>query len=914
MKVPYYFGLLILLCANASNSYSSYLDTNLVEQIKPNPMARSKPTNNYLKFASVSFLQSDTKLDFKSNEIDVAKQCAMLGYTKLASSCTGNLQPSYLCSASIDRTGAEKYTTGCCNSKVYTAENTSECGNNSAALNDSCYFGREGKRRYRCSCDRGRYPYSTKSGEGCGSLGDFNVNDTCKAPDNNGAEVTYYGSCCPSSYNECDYNKHHVGKGNSCRIKKGESVVVKYETCECSSSYDTICQNNAMIDASDYCLDPNVSGRILTRDNNCESKCTQTSETNLDSEFKDKFWHCLYKKDGASVKTEEGALCDGLVRNTSDPTKVETSKNYYDACMAQGYIKSVDDCYESKLILHCPNDTSKVWCLDSKYCTGYDVAGSDYCGYKNSAARVNFCGSQDKGIRCTYKDDRCNAPWNDGQKNASKISIYDTQYDSAGNSGDSTVCCNRGYYMNATGACVVNICDRDRFPYELYPGKDQGDLVVCYEGSNSSSTDKPLYNPYYGYTKCYTKDNSDGGMWKPADDNEHKCVCDRKDDTRGWLPFDSSLYFDTNSDASEAYIHVGFYQGYYGEQRSCTDSEGSYYGYSSCFIGSTLGTTTQNKGMCLGASGSGNTTTTPHRNDRAQGWGYLNDTLSAAGVPTMTRPYKLLSGTTVNNSNIYCINYNTHCPNGNCSADVLALTINPDTKKTCMNGYGEDCNRCYSIANLNRDSSGKPVLTNGKYTAHNKFKLRMMTYDNGSSIHAGFETCPSARPLGGITATGSGMCIKRCSKDSLSSCLPGDIVTDTAKNIDLGVMYYKDSSSAYIAGLDIKYNLQYADAAAYAASYAPNNKTYTADSRFAVGKWALPTNTQFDSTRMEQFSMYQMYTAYYYLKKSANSMEGAWTQTAVGSGHYTRNCCGATTVYNDTDKRHAVPVLVLPLK
>lgn len=912
MKVPYYFGLLILLCANASNSYSSYLDTNLVEQIKPNPMARSKPTNNYLKFASVSFLQSDTKLDFKSNEIDVAKQCAMLGYTKLASSCTGNLQPSYLCSASIDRTGAEKYTTGCCNSKVYTAENTSECGNNSAALNDSCYFGREGKRRYRCSCDRGRYPYSTKSGEGCGSLGDFNVNDTCKAPDNNGAEVTYYGSCCPSSYNECDYNKHHVGKGNSCRIKKGESVVVKYETCECSSSYDTICQNNAMIDASDYCLDPNVSGRILTRDNNCESKCTQTSETNLDSEFKDKFWHCLYKKDGASVKTEEGALCDGLVRNTSDPTKVETSKNYYDACMAQGYIKSVDDCYESKLILHCPNDTSKVWCLDSKYCTGYDVAGSDYCGYKNSAARVNFCGSQDKGIRCTYKDDRCNVPWNDGQKNASKISIYDTQYDSAGNSGDSTVCCNRGYYMNATGACVVNICDRDRFPYELYPGKDQGDLVVCYEGSNSSSTDKPLYNPYYGYTKCYTKDNSDGGMWKPADDNEHKCVCDRKDDTRGWLPFDSSQFFDTNSDNSEGGIHLGFYQGGYGVQRSCTDSEGSYYGYSSCFIGSYLGTGA-NKGKCW-YYGSASFYKWPFRNDRSPSIQAVNNTLSAAGVATITRPYRPITGTSPDSSKVYCINYNTHCKDGKGDSTVCELAKNPVTGKYCMDGYGEECQYCYHLANLNRDNSGKPVLTNGKYTAHNKFRLQIETYENGSYSDFAFDTCPTARPLGGMASGGYGNCFTRCSKDNLSTCLYGDIVTDTAKNIDLGVVYYKDSSSIYITGLDIKGSQTYDQAKAYAAAYAPNNNTYTADSRFAVGKWALPTSTQFDSTRLEQFSLYGLCSTYKYLKKSQEAVESAWTQTESGKNNaYYRTCCSTVTLAK-TNQLRAVPVLVLPLK
>ena len=70
------FGVFILLFAtdNVEASYQSNI--NLIDQIKPNHTARSKPT--YPQFAAVSFLKSDSTIEFKG-ELDVKSQCGALG-------------------------------------------------------------------------------------------------------------------------------------------------------------------------------------------------------------------------------------------------------------------------------------------------------------------------------------------------------------------------------------------------------------------------------------------------------------------------------------------------------------------------------------------------------------------------------------------------------------------------------------------------------------------------------------------------------------------------------------------------------------------------------------------------------------------------------------------------------------------
>ena len=122
-------------------------------------------------------------------------------------------------------------------------------------------------------------------------------------------------------------------------------------------------------------------------------------------------------------------------------------------------VKSKNDCFIDSLILYCPNDDSKVWCLDGKYCTGFNVADSA-C---NIGANVDYCDSKDKGIRCSYKMSSCNDCWNDGVYNAGNCSNQDTSLN-----GDSNKCCKLGYRM-VNGICIKNTCDKTQFPYQLRP-------------------------------------------------------------------------------------------------------------------------------------------------------------------------------------------------------------------------------------------------------------------------------------------------------------------------------------------------------------------------------------------------------------------------------------------------------------
>jgi len=82
MKMLYYFGIFVAIFANIPVSYSSYHDTNLVTQIKPNPTDSSKPTSAYVKFASVHFLPA-------SNRMLLKLRCAS-GYTYEGDRCKPN--------------------------------------------------------------------------------------------------------------------------------------------------------------------------------------------------------------------------------------------------------------------------------------------------------------------------------------------------------------------------------------------------------------------------------------------------------------------------------------------------------------------------------------------------------------------------------------------------------------------------------------------------------------------------------------------------------------------------------------------------------------------------------------------------------------------------------------------------------
>ena len=306
----------ILIFAQPAQAYS---DSHFISSIiKPNQTTRSKPT--YTRYASVSFLQikDDKPVDFKGT-LDVKSQCGALGYVIPVSKCTGFMKKSKLCSEDSSMTGvaeAKDYTTGCCDSRIYTVTEDQTCPYNSAKLsNDKCYW--DGKDMYRCACDRGRYQYSTIKGETCGaSFSSYNANLACMAyePRTQQNEL-YFVSCCPSSYSECKTTNHEVGRGNECRVANSLNDLVqavmnpglkdnlihsKFEECPCASHYDTECPTDRVINRNFICKDKN--GKIWTQESNCESTCSKTIETNIDSYLYKSSWHCLYRKDGAVIR------------------------------------------------------------------------------------------------------------------------------------------------------------------------------------------------------------------------------------------------------------------------------------------------------------------------------------------------------------------------------------------------------------------------------------------------------------------------------------------------------------------------------------------------------------------------------------------------------------------------------------
>ena len=878
------FGLCFLWPAEAHQSDSStYLVNN---RIKPNLEFRSKPTTSYTKYASVSFLQSDSKLDFKSGEIDVKTQCASMGYVIPVSKCTGAMKPSRLCSAESSMksvAGADGYTTGCCNSNLYTALSPDACTNNSTSLNDFCYY--DGSKKYRCSCDRARYPYSNSDNTTCGLGGEFDVSDVCVAPNAQGQDISYYSGCCPNSYQECDANNHEVGLGKSCRVQSSKGVVNRYESCTCASHYDTVCSDGKLINVDNVCK---RNGLNYTTESNCESLCTKTSETNIDDYLYGNVWHCLYENDGATLKeTDEelkGKLCRGIL--TVGANAGEYADDAYNDCEAQGYTKSVDDCYGSDevssvyTIIHCPSDSSKVWCSESKYCTGYDVSTAAVC---NAGANVKYCLNYDesKGIRCryqesTYKDTNgntvttdCNSCWRDG------VYVGNCQNYDDSDKGDSNHCCKLGYKM-VNGKCVVNICNRTLYPYEQNPGSDQGNLEYCYQGDPSAALG---YRAYFGYNGCKS-DAASGGMWMQDPSNARKCVCIRKDELgtgRTWLPFGSDLFFDSNTNTAENYTHVGFGEGQYGVTTSCTDAEGTYYGYDACFVFNTLGQSETNKGMCL-------TLPTPiatgYYDCSTSYLHYLNAMLQDLGEKKISFP-----------TPSDCINKYTHCKSqageklGDDSACALVV-------EGCDKGNEQQCNLCNHVSNLTKNSKGL-------YTAHNKYQLQI---GFGTSRSLNFKICPT-----GYTRRANGNCYKSCYLNNLSKCYFNDSLYDNDGKF-VGIVYYNgvifhNNLSIRKVGVAGKSKLStWRDALNYAADYVPDAYRGTDkenDEILGKGKWYLIS----DKAGLSQ--------GYVNIMRDS-PLNNTWMSTEVDKNNaYFVNWLSSTTEDKKSNSHWATPVLML---
>ena len=809
MKIISY-GALCAIClaqaALARAELSFHLNTSSTN-IESNPPSVSKPA--YPKYASVSFLQSDSKLDFKSGEVDVKTQCASMGYVIPVSKCTGAMKPSRLCSAESSMksvAGADGYTTGCCNSNLYTALSPDACANNSTSLNDSCYY--DGSKKYRCSCDRARYPYSNSDNTTCGLGGEFDVSDVCVAPNAQGQDISYYSGCCPNSYQECDANNHEVGLGKSCRVQSSKGVVNRYESCTCASHYDTVCSDGKLINVDNVCK---RNGLNYTTESNCESLCTKTSETNVDDTLYQKIWHCLYEPDGATIKTTEGGLCNF---NGSEEATGKY-KNFYTNCETQGFTKSVEDCYNASAILYCPADKSKVWCVESKYCTGYDVSG-DACNL--TTANVTMCpsASADK-LRCRYNNTDCNNGWSEGTYSRTVLNLTSAQT-ALNDKGMLNTCCKEGYRFE-NGKCVANVCSNIRYPYATNPGTEAGQREEC----SQADTARPLgYSKHYGFTDCYTEDNTEygQGMWKRKSNNSssadyHKCVCERNSTKKTGLPFDVSNYYEQNTSTP-----IGFNKGAYGHSTSCTDEEGSYYGYKDCYIGYNMGTG-DNKYKCEVNEAASYCVAYPYLNSDQ-----VNNFLTQNNIASSTVSSNYNPRTS---SEAFCVNRYEHYIDrqGNRKGDdsVAALLI-----EGCDNGTESACNECYHVANLEK--------VNGLWHAHNRFKLKVNRFE--TQVNYGFEQCPDGFFKG---AGDYGSCGKYCDANNLASCSNSDILRKNG--IVIGVVLSRESHRLDISSVQYA-NKTFDEAIAYSNSYAPTGLEN--DATFGRGKWHMPIDSDYDNS------------------------------------------------------------------
>ena len=261
MKIPYYFGLFVLLCANVSNSYSSYSSTNLVEQIKPNPTVGSKPTASYTKIASVSFLPeySGYKVGFGCDE----------GYTLVNGKCEPNTCEGY---PYEDAT----LVANC------TASESCKSGNGYKYKCTTCKDGLS-LSGGGCSCDLSLYPYDEVNNP-CPYLYDNETSSTCSEINANGTKRVHYAGCkCPESWQKCD-GEHQKGLGTACESYGEKS----YYNCGCQEVYNKTCLDSRPTDSGDYCL--NLSDGVRYYDECYSCNLSQGEVYNYDEYWCDLEW------------------------------------------------------------------------------------------------------------------------------------------------------------------------------------------------------------------------------------------------------------------------------------------------------------------------------------------------------------------------------------------------------------------------------------------------------------------------------------------------------------------------------------------------------------------------------------------------------------------------------------------------
>lgn len=556
MNMRFCFGILILLCVTTVDVSAGLISSgaDLVDQIKPNLTTRSKPTTSpYPKYASVSFLQPETKLDFNGGEPDARTMCLSAGYGMQVSSCAKQgKNSSLLCPH--DNT----YTDACCD-KEYNYTEDSSCSHNAVLSSSFCKrtSGESAVKYYKCECPVSAYPYQKESDCPNGYRIDYNPAKTCEA---NGEKR--YASCMPKTYKDCSQEGivngakgGLVGSGSQGFGMLADGTVV-YEKCMCPSQFIYSDCDTFLIDESASCYN---DGHYYYKAGNCYAGCSDNGSTDIDYYYKQSAMRCLFDDTGIISSTAPDKQYDNVVNiNFGDKDKAlctrvidgseQVSKQ---TCAELGYVYSEDECPDKdNLILRCPSNDKKVWCMNANGCMNYPVSG-EAC---NLGAKVSYCGSDQR--RCIYDDSECNRNWNTGQHNG-------------GYGGSTDKCCKDGWdYIN--GKCVEHDCGNVAY---LYPYGDKYPIEeAAANGENSITMCKSGDKVYYGYAQCkgcgygdtYTSNSCDD-LWQPAADSPHRCVCK----TDG-LPYDNvTLYLNGSS-------------GTLGVLKTCRDTDATYYGYEYC--------------------------------------------------------------------------------------------------------------------------------------------------------------------------------------------------------------------------------------------------------------------------------------------------------------------------------------------
>ena len=562
MNMRLCFGILILLCSTTVDVSAGLISSgaDLVDQIKPNLTTRSKPTTSpYPKYASVSFLQPETKLDFNGGEPDARTMCLSSGYGMQVSSCTKQgKNSSLLCPH--DNT----YTDACCD-KEYNHTSDSSCSHNAVLSSSFCKrtSGEDAVKYYKCECPVSAYPYQKESDCPNGYRIDYNPAKTCEA---NGEKR--YASCMPKTYKDCSQEGivngakgGLVGSGSHGFGMLADDTVV-YEKCVCPSQFIYSDCDTFLIDESASCYN---DGHYYYKAGNCYAGCSDNGSTDIDYYYKQSAMRCLFDDTGIISSTAPDKQYDNVINiNFGDKDKAlctrvidgseQVSKQ---TCAELGYVYSEDECPDKdNLILRCPSNDKKVWCMNANGCMNYPVSG-EAC---NLGAKVSYCGSDHR--RCIYDDSECNRNWNAGQHNG-------------GYGGSTDKCCKDGWdYIN--GKCVEHDCGNvaylypygDKYPIEEAAANGESSITMCKSGDKV----------YYGYAQCkgcgygdtYTSNSCDD-LWQPAADSPHRCVCK----TDG-LPYDRTTLYTTAV------------KGTMGVLKTCRDTEATYYGYEYCYRAFTM--------------------------------------------------------------------------------------------------------------------------------------------------------------------------------------------------------------------------------------------------------------------------------------------------------------------------------------